>query len=144
MKRKLKNIVCASALLLWGFSPSAPVFAQAAEVPTPNADGDFTTARVMGNRGMYNNSKWLVVDPDPTYLNCRRIPNGEVVTRLPPGATVTAVFNGRDAIDFSSGKPWLRVRLDPSRFFSRYQGICYLRANIKYVAPINEDFLNSL
>ena len=32
--------------------------AQMAEVPKPNMKGDFITAKVQGNRGLYNNINW--------------------------------------------------------------------------------------
>lgn len=129
---------------LWG-SSMAPAFAQAAEVPTPSRSGDFTTAKVQGNRGFYNNTKWLVTDT--TALNCRTQPNGSGVTlRWQPGAVVTAVFaeEGRgNAIALANNQPWLRVRaIDP--LTNQNKGVCYVRANIRYVAPINQDFVNQL
>ncbi|MEL7037301.1 MAG: hypothetical protein AAFO04_17005 [Cyanobacteria bacterium J06592_8] len=119
--------------------------AQIAEVPSPNADGDFMSAKVLGNRGYYNNQIWLVVDLE--YLNCRYTPGGEVKTRLITGATMTAIFpqEGReDAIVIRNGKPWLRVRsLNPN--LSRIDsGVCYVRANKKYIFPINNDYIEDL
>lgn len=118
-----------------------PSIAQEASVPAPNANGDFTTALQPGNRGnVYQTRKWLVVDPDPTYLNCRATPNGAPRSRIAPGAVLTAVFSGGqgDAIVLSDGVPWLRVRgTDPLMVGER--GTCYVRANSRYIAPINED-----
>lgn len=117
--------------------------AQMAEVPQANAQGDFMTAKVQGNRGLYNNEKWLVVDPES--LNCRNTPNGTVKVKLEPGAIITAIFsnNGKgDAITLKNGQPWLKVEnIHPAgtRFNS---GICYVRANLKYIAPINQDYLD--
>ncbi len=120
-------------------SPTA--FAQMAGVPAPDANGNFTTALQLGNRGnVYPTRKWLVVDPDPTYLNCRSQPNGAVRLRVAPGAVLTAVFEERngDAIVFTAGEPWLRVSgTDPLMIGE--PGICYVRANARYIAPINED-----
>ncbi|GAB4134642.1 MAG: hypothetical protein Fur0046_06710 [Cyanobacteria bacterium J069] len=113
-----------------------------AEVPTPNRNGDYTTAAVQGNRGNYYNRRWLVIDPDPTYLNCRVSPNGVVRSRIAPGAILTAEFVRNEAIVFQGGSPWLRVRgTDALTFAQRGQtlGTCYIRANTQYIAPINED-----
>ena len=145
MKRFLAFVIVLA--LIFFFSPLVSKFfspfasAQVAEVPTPNAKGDFTTAMLQGNAGKYQNIKWLVIDPDPTYLNCRSKPNGQVKSRLMPGAIITAVFsdNGQgDAIVFQHNVPWLRVSgTDP--FTLGEPGVCYVRANIKYIAPINQD-----
>lgn len=120
---------------------ATPAIAQHAGVPAPNANGDFTTAVQPGNRGNVDRTrKWLVVDPDPTYLNCRATPNGEVQSRVAPGAVLTAVFSETqgDAIVLAGGVPWLRVRgTDP--LIVGEPGICYVRANSQYIAPINED-----
>ena len=145
MKRFLAFFI--TLAFIFFFSPLISEFlftftsAQVAEVPTPNAKGDFTTAILQGNAGKYKNIKWLVIDPDPTYLNCRSEPNGKVKSRLMPGAIITAVFldnNQGDAIVFDRDVPWLRVSgTDP--FTLGEPGVCYVRANIKYIAPINED-----
>ncbi|VXD15636.1 conserved exported hypothetical protein [Planktothrix serta PCC 8927] len=117
--------------------------AQMAEVPRANNKGDFMTAKVQGNRGLYNNINWLVVDPQ--YLNCRNTPEGTVKTQLESGAIINALFsnNGKgDAIVIKNGQPWLKVEsIHPAgpRFNS---GVCYVRANLKYIAPINADYLN--
>lgn len=118
--------------------------AQMAEVPQVNDQGDFMTAKVQGNRGLYNNEKWLVVDPGS--LNCRNTPNGTVKFKLEPGAIVTAIFsnNGRgDAITLKNGQPWLKVENVHPVGLRFNSGICYVRANIKYIAPINQDYLDS-
>jgi len=135
-------MVLALALLL-----PTPVLAQEAAVPRPNNNGDFMTARVRGVAGYYNNHKWLVTDlMDRVPLNCRRTPNGEVQARLKSGATLTAIFSSRgnrDAITMNNGKPWLRVR-SVNPFHDRDSGICYVRANVKYIAPINEDYVSDV
>jgi hypothetical protein len=122
---------------------AAPTAAQVASVPAPNRNGDFTTALQPGNRGnIYQTRKWLVIDPDPTYLNCRSTPNGAVRSRIAPGAILTAVFgeNGSDAIIAAGGAYWLRVSgTDPLTVGET--GVCYVRANRQYIAPINEDAL---
>lgn len=80
------------------------------EVPKPNMKGDFITAKVQGNRGLYNNINWLVVDPE--YLNCRNTPEGTVKARLESGAMMTALFSNDgkgDAIVLKNGQSWLKV-----------------------------------
>ncbi|MBD2481090.1 hypothetical protein [Planktothrix sp. FACHB-1365] len=116
--------------------------AQMAEVPQANSKGDFVTAKVQGNRGLYNNIYWLVVDPES--LNCRNTPEGTIKAKLVSGAIINALFsnNGKgDAIVLKNGQPWLKVEsIHPGgpRFNS---GVCYVRANLKYIAPINADYL---
>ncbi|MFQ3615720.1 MAG: hypothetical protein SNJ57_11340 [Cyanobacteriota bacterium] len=119
-----------------------PANAQMAEVPMPNRNGDYTTAVMQGNRGNYYNRRWLVVDPDPTYLNCRISPNGVVRSRIAPGALLTAEFVRNEAIVFQNGSPWLRVRGNDALTFAQpgqTLGTCYVRANRQYIAPVNED-----
>ena len=140
--------------------------AQSTDVPNPDKNGDFKTAFQQGNRGFYTIDKWLVVQPtnletQDYFLNCRFTPNGEVRrSRISRGAIITAVFKGDqnphnpnrpdpsdDAIAFdSNGLPWLRVKglrdelAYPVRPLTFEQlGECYVRANLKYVAPINPD-----
>ncbi|MFM6456567.1 MAG: hypothetical protein ACKPH7_32680, partial [Planktothrix sp.] len=62
--------------------------AQMAEVPQANSKGDFVTAKVQGNRGLYNNIYWLVVDPES--LNCRNTPEGTIKAKLDSGAIINA------------------------------------------------------
>jgi hypothetical protein len=139
------------------------VIAQAAEVPNPDINGEFRTAFQQGNRGYYTIEKWLVVQPmrSGDYdLNCRYTPNGQIRSRILRGAILTAVFQGTankrsanlpdpatDAIAFdSNGLSWLRVKgsqdelaypVRPLTFTDL--GECYVRANLKYIAPINPD-----
>jgi hypothetical protein len=129
------------AALATGLS-ALPAQAQVAEVPTASQQGDFTTARVLGNRGYFQNTKWLIVDTD-RGLNCRTAPNGAVKSVLMPGSVVTAVFStqSQDAVVFSQGSPWLRVNPQVPDYASGTPGICYVRANIRYIAPISQDFV---
>lgn len=138
MNRIFALIPAAIALALSFISPAS---AQVAEVPVANTAGDFTTARVLGNRGYYRNTHWLVVDPSRS-LNCRATPNGTVTTRLSSGWIVTAAFptdkNG-DAMVLGQGKPWLRViPTDPMR---GKLAACLVRANSRYIAPISVDYM---
>ncbi len=117
--------------------------AQMAEVPQPNAKGDFVTAKVQGNRGLYNNTYWLVVDPES--LNCRNTPEGTVKVKLVTGAIINALFsnNGKgDAIVLKNGQPWMKVESVNPAGYQFNSGVCYVRANLKYIAPINGDYLD--
>jgi hypothetical protein len=142
--------------------------AQAADVPKPNGNGDFNSIFVQGNRGYYAVKKWLVIqfvesEVNGGTVNCRYTPNGEIRSRIQRGAILTAVFNqtvkGRvpnphtaddDAIVLdNSDSPWLRVigtreelayPVRPLTFDDL--GECYVRANLKYIAPINPDAIN--
>lgn len=137
----VQPVVLMSVLLGVG---ATTAIAQVAEVPRPNANGDYRTAMVQGNRGMYPNRKWLVTDSSD--LNCRVSPNGVVRSQIVPGAIVTAQFAQGDAIVLQNGSPWLRVRgTDALAFPVRGQslGTCFVRANVRYVAPINEDAIRS-
>ncbi|GBO51512.1 hypothetical protein APA_476 [Pseudanabaena sp. lw0831] len=142
--------------------------AQEADVPKPNGNGDFNSIFLQGNRGYYAVKKWLVIqfvesEMNGGVVNCRYTPNGEIRSRIPRGAILTAVFNqtanGRvpnphtsadDAIVLdNNGSPWLRVigtreelayPVRPLTFDDL--GECYVRANLKYIAPINPDAIN--
>jgi len=138
MNRILASIPAAIALAIPFAAPSR---AQVADVPVANQAGNFTTARVQGNRGYYRNTHWLVVDPSRS-LNCRATPNGKVTTRLSSGWIVTAVFPDNkdgDAIVVEAKKPWLKVMaIDPS---GGKLPACWVRANRRYIAPVNADYI---
>jgi len=130
----------------------------------PDSSGDFSSALLMGNRGIYGNNYWLVVPQTDGYLNCRYTPNGEIRSEIVPGMIAMAKFgnslsidNGQtpnlaaDAIVSHNGKPWLRVTGANSREFfaptanrrsQDYLGECYVRANSKYIMPVNNDAMN--
>lgn len=134
-----------SAAIALAIPFAAPASAQVADVPMANKAGDFTTARVMGNRGYYRNTHWLVVDPSRS-LNCRATPNGTVTTRLSSGWIVTAAFptdkNG-DAIITGQGKPWLRV-IATNPLGAGKLPACLVRANSRYIAPISVDYVREV
>jgi hypothetical protein len=170
MRLNLRNLflllITASSISSVMLSPHAAI-AQVADVPNPDSNGDFRSAFQRGNRGFYVISKWLVVQPmgasaEDYGLNCRYKPNGQIRSRILRGAIVTAVFKGTpnlhraespesysDAIALDSdGSPWLRVKglqnelaypVKPASFDQL--GECYVRANLKYIAPINPDSL---
>jgi hypothetical protein len=122
--------------ILLNFVPMIAI-AQTARTPDPDANGNYTTAVLQGNRGnTYPNKKWLVVDPDPTYLNCRVRPNGEVRSRIPPG----------EAIVNQDGSFWLRIGgTDPliiPPIGGGSLGTCFVRANRQFIAPINGESIS--
>ena len=146
------------------FSIVAPLpktaMAQYGGVPIADRQGDYATALMQGNLGYYGNAKWLILDNE--LLNCRTAPNGAVRSRILAGAIVTAAFRGPvnkqrlaevtpdlDAIVFDNGSPWLRIQgtaaglAFPPEARSTSQpfkpGECYIRANRRYIAPINID-----
>ena len=134
--------------------------AQYGGVPIVDRQGDYATALMQGNLGYYGNAKWLIVEDE--LLNCRVAPNGAVRSRILAGAIVTAAFRGpvnkqrltevtpeMDAIVFENGSPWLRIQgiaaglaFPPEARSASQQfkpGECYIRANRRYIAPINID-----
>ncbi|MEO0867644.1 MAG: hypothetical protein AAFY17_04180 [Cyanobacteria bacterium J06642_11] len=117
--------------------------AQMADVPRFDANGDFLSARVQGNRGTYPHRQWLVIEPDASGLNCRNA-NGDVVVTLAYGAVIDSAFEDGEAITQVNGRPWLKVttslmdvRQTANDFAVSYT--CYVRANQRYIAPINPD-----
>lgn len=163
---KLPILLVAIIFSVLNFEDKA--IAQSANVPQPNLSGDFSSIFLQGNRGFYAVQKWLIIQSEESEanggtVNCRYTPNGEIRSRIQRGAILTAVFNktamGRvpnphtsadDAIVLdSSGSPWLRVigtreelayPVKPLIFYDL--GECYVRANLKYIAPINPDAIN--
>jgi hypothetical protein len=163
---KLPTLLVAIIFSLLIFEDQA--IAQSADVPKPDLSGDFSSIFLQGNRGFYAIQKWLVIQSveseiNGDVVNCRYTPNGEIRSRIQRGAILTAVFNqtanGRvpnphttadDAIILdSSGSPWLRVigtreelayPVKPLTFNDL--GECYVRANLRYIAPINPDAIN--
>ncbi|TYQ28680.1 hypothetical protein PseudUWO311_04095 [Pseudanabaena sp. UWO311] len=170
MRLNLRNLflllITSSSISSVMLSPHAAI-AQVADVPNPDSNGDFRSAFQRGNRGFYTISKWLVIQPmgsgvEDYALNCRYTPNGQIRSRIQRGAIITAVFKGTpnlhraeppepssDAIALDSdGTPWLRVKgsqnelaypAKPANFDQL--GECYVRATLKYIAPINPDSL---
>ena len=130
--------------LLWAFSVANVAQAQISDVPSFEANGDFLSARVRGHRGTYPHWQWLVIEPDLEGLNCRHA-NGDTIVTLAYGTVVDSVFENDDAIALVNGQPWLRV--SASSLDIRRQVIdqaaetytCYIRANTRYIAPINPD-----
>lgn len=130
-----------------------PVSAQRADVPATDKSGNFRSTRMQGNRGVYQQTYWLVVDRDPAGLNCR---NSKFSARGPslqkqevtlqPGAIIKADHYALDddAISIVEGQTWLRVIVNQqaTQHDGRQQERgksyqCYVRANASFIAPIN-------
>ena len=141
----LPLIALATALLPWG-----SVRAQIADVPLANANGDFLSSRLPGNRTAYPQRQWLVVDRDPAGLNCRDS-RGQVLASLSYGAVVDSDLkgDGTEAIVVIAGRPWLQLLAHPFdlRQDLRPQGqrlrpvACRVQANAALIAPLNPDTL---
>lgn len=159
--------LAAIQLSLISIVASLPPAAQAqyGSIPTPNSQGDYESAFMLGNLGYYGNEKWLILDTD--MLNCRWSPDGDVRSQILPGAIVTAIFKlpaspkrltevtpEMDAIVLSptTNNPWLHIKgtatglAVPPFPNAPWQtkrphkpGECYIRANRRYIAPINVD-----
>jgi len=136
------------ALALCSILFSYPAFAQRADVPEFDKDGNFRSTRVQGNRGFYQQLYWLVVDRDPNGLNCRKFtPNDNPEVSLSYGAVIKTDIYGRDddAISIRNGQTWLRVQvIEGFHYDHRTTGrnepySCIVRANASFIAPINND-----
>ena len=131
---------------------SGHAHAQRAEPPLPDRFGNFSNSQVSGNRGLYEIRFWLVVDPDPNGTNCRDPSNGmRTVKTLFYGdllETDTPVRGGlHQAVERHNGQHWLRIRLPNWRIpVMRSPGFstCVIRANSRFVAPVNGSDLFDL
>lgn len=93
-------------------------------IPIPNQNGDYySTKRADGKYQEY----WVIV---ANNLNCRVDPGikkpvmrtyhkNDIVQAIVPDSAIS-----RD----DTGKPWLRLGID--------RGLCFLRANSRYIAPV--------
>lgn len=149
--------VLALGILLHSSVFCAPVMAQRADVPATDRYGNFRSTRMQGNRGVYQQRYWLVVDKDPSGLNCRRarysspepsLQRAEMT--LERGAIIKADHQASDddAISIVEGQLWLRiivngygVKYDYRRQERGTPFQCYVRANASYIVPINETDL---
>lgn len=118
----------------------------ASNLPKPNAMGDYATRT--------SHRFWVVVDPDPQGVNCRWSANMPA-NWYDPGANLPSLtFDQWDvvrrfkrnsvlisnttpagfALMFDeSNKPWLKVRTGTK------EQICLVRANSKYIQPIEKN-----
>jgi hypothetical protein len=141
----LPLVALVTALLSW-----TSARAQIAAVPLANANGDFLSTRLPGNRSAYPQRQWVVVERDPAGLNCRD-ERGQVVALLAYGAVVDSDLkgDGTEAIVVMAGRPWLQLRAHPFdlRQDLRPQGqrvlpvACRVRAHAAFLAPLNPDTL---
>jgi hypothetical protein len=153
----LNKIGLATSALLCSSFFCGTVLAQRADVPRADRYGNFLSTRMQGNRGVYQQTYWLVVDRDPAGLNCRlsrqsfrgRASQNEGVA-LQRGAIIKADHSSSDdeAISIVDGKTWLRVvvhqntmHYDARRERRNEPYSCYVRANSAFIAPINVDDL---
>ena len=127
-----------------------PVQAQRADAARQDRLGNFVSSRVRGNRGFHQQRYWLVVDPDPSGLNCRD--GSRVVARYRYGDVIRIGVKGSqtDAISRIDGRTYLTIEetrdvlhLDRDRGRRPEPFRCVVRANSRYIAPINmDDFLS--
>ena len=115
--------------------------AQRADPASSDQNGDFHSSLIEGNRGPYQQRYWLVVDPDPNGLNCRS--NTGVVDRFYYGDLLAASLDGNNdnAIVTVAAKTFLRV-VDRRGIDGPVK--CKVRANARFIAPINTDDLTQL
>ncbi len=101
-------------------------------LPRPDAQGNFTPANsttwVTQTAGNATWPKWQVVSGDGE-LNCRVRPNGTIKQVYRRGEAIFVEGRLVDAIEVSSGSPWLMTRAG-----------CYVRANSRYIQPLPLPF----
>ena len=144
-----------TALIWLGGSCTTAIQAQWADVPHMDANGDFQTTLVQGNRGYYQQIFWLVVDRDPAGLNCRPIHGGEPLVKLDYGGILMTQVKSAEtnAISLREGLPWLKVTL--TRLASPQLDLrkgaerrgpyhCQVRASADLIAPINSSAIDEL
>ena len=125
-----------------------PLWAQRADSAAFDRQGDFHSSRIRGNRGFYQQRYWLVVDTDRRGLNCRdqrrlvaRFSYGDVLMADVPLASGEAIvqIDGHTLLRVVDERSYLRIGAD--KISANRQFSCLVRANAKYIAPINmEDF----
>lgn len=143
------------ALGLIGGAFAGKARAQWADVPRMDANGDFQTTKVLGNKGYYQQMLWLVVDRDREGLNCRPADGGDPLVKLDFGGILLTRIEAADtnAITMRQGQPWLNVTLTrlASPVLDLRQGSdrresyhCQVRANADLIAPINLSAVDEL
>ena len=141
-------------LLSWYDLSSIAVFAQRADVPEVGRYSDFSSARVIGNRGFYFQTYWLVLDKDSAGLNCRPFfQSVQPEVSIKYGSIIKADLHGKggDPIFALHGQTWLRVTVNRSVLQRDYREgdrsmpiKCIVRANADFIAPINQDDLREV
>jgi hypothetical protein len=128
-----------------------PLWAQRADSAAFDRQGDFLSSRIRGNRGFYQQRYWLVVDTDRRGLNCRdqrrlvaRFGYGDVLMADVPlvsGEAITQI-NGYTYLRIADERSYLRT--DGNKISDNKRSTCLVRANVKYIAPINMDDFTTL
>ena len=128
-----------------------PLWAQRADSAAFDRQGDFHSSRIRGNRGFYQQRYWLVVDTDRKGLNCRD--QRRLVARFSYGDVLMAdvPLKSSEAIAQIDGYTYLRIA-DERTYLLRDAGknsddkrfTCLVRANVKFIAPINMDDFTTL
>ena len=140
------------ALALISLVLAQPVLAQSADVPRPDARGDFHSSLVNGPRGAYGQRFWLVVDRDPYGLLCRDA-RGRAWLALKYGSVLEAEAAAAPppAPLLERGPTWLRVQVKPVDVLldarPRAGGLdpfCWVRAHTTVLAPLNPDSLRQV
>ncbi len=148
-------IILHARLLFWVVTAVSwtvlPVMAQRADVVRPDANGNFLTTKVQGNRGEYHQMLWLVIDQDHKGLNCRSLGGDAVpLVSLDYGSILrTAITQPQlNGIDFEDDQAWLPVDVGPrGNFVFDHRPLkargkllrCRVRANAALITPINPD-----
>ena len=144
MNRHVHRLLRSVLLFQLGIGGQAAL-AQRAEPPLPNAAGDFPTSQTRGNRGLYEVRHWLLVEPDREGTHCRSLDTHQPIARLWYGdllVTDTPEHGLNQAVVMVQGRPWLRVRLPGWRLLAVSQrdqrsAACLVRANARFIAPVN-------
>jgi hypothetical protein len=132
-------------IICLGLHPT-PLWAQRADTASFDRRGDFHSSRIMGNRGFYQQRYWLVSDPDRRGLNCRD--HRGPVARFAFGDVLIAhgQFPSDNAITQVNGETYLRITSERSDLLLNKHispipkpFTCRVRANIKFITPINMD-----
>ena len=128
-----------------------PLWAQRADSAAFDRQGDFHSSRIRGNRGFYQQRYWLVVDTDRKGLNCRdqrrlvaSFSYGDVLMADVPPTSDEAItqINGYTYLRIADERSFLRRvgnRISDDKRFT-----CLVRANVKFIAPINMDDFTTL
>jgi hypothetical protein len=138
-------------LLALSVLSSTAAQAQIAEVVRPDAQGDFATINIRGDRAIFQQRFWLVVDRDPRGLLCRDL-HGRAWIALRYGAVLELdQAEQQSSQQLIQGKPYLRMAIKPvdllydARFQGRGQSsVCFVRANSAFLPPIHPDSLEQI
>ena len=128
-----------------------PLWAQRADSAAFDRQGNFHSSRIRGNRGFYQQRYWLVVDTDRKGLNCRdqrrlvaSFNFGDVLMADVPLPSDEAIIqiNGYTYLRIADERAYLRR--DGNKIPGDKRFTCLVRANVKFIAPINMDDFTTL